>query len=64
MTAPNLADFVKAYDVRGLVHEQLDAGVARAIGSAFAEVIAVPDGATRVVVGHDMRLSSPCGSCR
>jgi phosphomannomutase len=54
-----LADFVKAYDVRGLVPDQLDEDVARAIGSAFAQVVAVPDGASGVVVGHDMRPSSP-----
>ncbi len=57
--APVLAEFIKAYDVRGLVPEQLDDAVAHAIGSAFAQVVAVPDGASRVVVGHDMRPSSP-----
>ncbi len=45
----------KAYDVRGLVPQQLDAGLARGIGSAFVEVT----GATAVVVGHDMRPTSP-----
>jgi phosphomannomutase len=54
-----LVDFVKAYDVRGLVPEQLDGRVARALGSAFAQVVALPDGATEIVVGHDMRPSSP-----
>jgi len=54
-----LAEFVKAYDVRGLVPDQLDADVATAIGSAFARVVALPDGAAHVVVGHDMRPSSP-----
>lgn len=56
---PQLSDFVKAYDVRGLVPEQLSAEVVRALGVAFAEVIAIPDGSSRVVVGHDMRPSSP-----
>jgi len=56
---PQLADFVKAYDVRGLVPEQLSTDVAHAIGAAFAEVVAVPDHADGVVVGHDMRPSSP-----
>ncbi len=59
MTTRTLSDFIKAYDVRGLVPEQLDAGVARAIGSAFATVVAIPDGAATVVVGYDMRPSSP-----
>ncbi|MDV3220030.1 phosphomannomutase/phosphoglucomutase [Intrasporangium sp.] len=56
---PVLTDFVKAYDVRGLVPEQLSADVARALGSAFAEVIVIPDEKSGVVVGHDMRPSSP-----
>jgi phosphomannomutase len=55
----HLADFIKAYDVRGLVPEQLDEEVARAIGAAFARVVVGPDGASGVVVGHDMRPSSP-----
>jgi phosphomannomutase len=54
-----LADFIKAYDVRGLVPEQLDEGVARAIGAAFAQVVVKPESASGVVVGHDMRPSSP-----
>lgn len=56
---PDLSQFVKAYDVRGLVPEQLDARVATALGRAFAEIVAVPDGAAGVVIGHDMRPSSP-----
>ncbi|GAA6524532.1 phosphomannomutase/phosphoglucomutase [Intrasporangium sp. DVR] len=56
---PRLTDFVKAYDVRGLVPEQLSEDVAHALGTAFAEVIALPDGKHRVVIGHDMRPSSP-----
>ena len=45
----------KAYDVRGLVPQQLDADIARAVGSAFVAVT----GADTVAVGHDMRDSSP-----
>jgi phosphomannomutase len=45
----------KAYDVRGTVPDQLDEILARRTGSAFVDVI----GATSVVVGHDMRPSSP-----
>ncbi|UIJ34615.1 phosphomannomutase/phosphoglucomutase [Allobranchiibius sp. GilTou73] len=59
MTSPRLAEFVKAYDVRGLVPQQLSPEVARAIGGAFAEQIAIPEGASAVVIGHDMRPSSP-----
>ena len=59
MSAPRLSEFIKAYDVRGLVPQQLNDAVAFAIGSAFAQVVARPDGATSIVVGHDMRQSSP-----
>jgi phosphomannomutase len=59
MSAPSLSEFVKAYDVRGLVPQQLNDAVAFAIGSAFARVVARPDGATSIVIGHDMRESSP-----
>jgi phosphomannomutase len=56
---PDLATFIKAYDVRGLVPDQLSPVVVRAIGAAFAEVVARAEGAPAVVVGHDMRPSSP-----
>ena len=59
MSAPRLSEFIKAYDVRGLVPQQLNDAVAFAIGSAFGRVVARPDGATSIVVGHDMRESSP-----
>src|ERR1035437_1256421 len=59
VNAPRLSEFIKAYDVRGLVPQQLNDAVAFAIGSAFALVVAPPDGATSIVVGHDMRESSP-----
>jgi phosphomannomutase len=51
----NLGAIFKAYDVRGLVPEQLDERLARATGRAYVQVV----GATTVVVGHDMRPSSP-----
>jgi phosphomannomutase len=59
VSAPRLSEFIKAYDVRGLVPQQLNEAVAFAIGSAFAQVVALPDGAASIVVGHDMRESSP-----
>jgi phosphomannomutase len=59
VTAVRLADFIKAYDVRGLVPEQLSPAVATAIGSAFAQVVVLPEGEPGVVIGHDMRPSSP-----
>ncbi|KGN32367.1 phosphomannomutase [Knoellia sinensis KCTC 19936] len=54
-----LSDFVKAYDVRGLVPEQLDVDVAWALGAAFAEVVITREKGTGCVIGHDMRASSP-----
>ncbi|HEX2705913.1 MAG TPA: phosphomannomutase/phosphoglucomutase [Candidatus Lustribacter sp.] len=59
MPTPRLSEIIKAYDVRGLVPEQLSPTVARAIGRAFADIVARPDGAGSVVLGHDMRASSP-----
>ena len=51
----NLGAIFKSYDVRGLVPEQLDEQVAEATGRAYVRVV----GADTVVVGHDMRASSP-----
>ena len=51
----NLDAVFKAYDVRGVVPDQLDEELARATGRAYVEVL----GADTVVVGHDMRPSSP-----
>jgi len=54
-----LARFVKAYDVRGTVPDQLNAEVAKAFGAAFVKVLAGEGPVTRIVVAHDMRPSSP-----
>jgi phosphomannomutase len=51
----NLAAIFKAYDVRGVVPDQLDAELAKRVGNAFVLVTR----AETVVVGHDMRPSSP-----
>jgi phosphomannomutase len=45
----------KAYDIRGTVPDQLDTGVARAVGGAFARFAR----SQRVLVGRDMRESGP-----
>jgi phosphomannomutase len=50
-----LGDIIKAYDIRGLVPEQLDESIAREIGAAFVRFL----GAERIVTGYDMRESSP-----
>ncbi len=49
----------KAYDVRGVVPEQFDAEIARAIGVGFGQfVVSSSEGAaTRVLVARDMRPS-------
>lgn len=44
----------KAYDVRGRVPDQLNADIAYRIGRAYGEIIKPK----KVVVGHDIRLSS------
>jgi phosphomannomutase len=48
----------KAYDIRGVYPEQLDEQTGRAVGRAFATYLTP----RQVVVGRDMRLSSP-GVC-
>ncbi len=52
---PDLTQIVKAYDVRGVVPDQWDEKLAEIFGAAFATVT----GAGAIVVGHDMRPSSP-----
>ena len=48
-----LDSIFKAYDIRGVVPDQLDADLARAVGAAFARFT----GAARILVGRDMRPS-------
>jgi phosphomannomutase len=53
----------KAYDIRGLYGDDIDAEAAREIGRAFAQVIAELEGKPanelRLGLGRDMRLSAP-----
>ena len=53
----------KAYDIRGLSGDEIDAGTARAIGRSFARVIGAredkPTSALRLGLGRDMRLTAP-----
>jgi len=53
----------KAYDIRGLYGEQIDAEVALPIGRAFARVISQragkPTSELRLGLGRDMRLTAP-----
>jgi phosphomannomutase len=50
-------DFVKTYDVRGLVGTQLTDEVVECFGAAFADELDLVG--KELVVGHDMRDSSP-----
>jgi phosphomannomutase len=46
----------KAYDIRGTVPDQLDAGIVEAVGAAFARFAIEEDGsADRILIGWDMR---------
>ncbi|HMS24403.1 MAG TPA: phosphomannomutase/phosphoglucomutase [Acidimicrobiia bacterium] len=54
-TSANLDAVFKAYDVRGLYPGDWDASLARLIGNAFVRYL----NADSIVVGHDMRTSSP-----
>ena len=49
------AKIFKAYDIRGVVPDELDEEVAEAVGAAFVHLT----GADAVVTAHDMRTSSP-----
>ena len=61
-TSVNPAIF-KAYDIRGLYGEEIDATVACEIGRAFARLIAAledrPTSAVKLGLGRDMRLTAP-----
>lgn len=52
-----LTDLVKAYDVRGLVGSQLTADIVRALGAGFVDEIGAAG--SSIIIGHDMRDSSP-----
>ncbi|WP_182481098.1 phosphomannomutase/phosphoglucomutase [Nocardioides immobilis] len=51
----NVNAVFKAYDVRGTVPDQLDEDFARTAGQAYVKVL----GVTSMVIGYDMRPSSP-----
>lgn len=51
-------DVIKAYDVRGLVGSQIDEAFVAEVGGAFARLVRA-EGAAQVVIGYDMRESSP-----
>lgn len=49
---------IKAYDVRGVVGQDIDEAFVRDVGAAFADLLR-GEGETIVAIGHDMRPSSP-----
>src|SRR5581483_10619891 len=49
---------IKAYDVRGLVGEEIDESLVTDVGAAFARLMRAED-ARQVAIGYDMRDSSP-----
>lgn len=62
LDASLLDRLIKAYDVRGVVPDDLSPEIARLVGAAFVRVVgaAARDGGPgAVVVGHDMRPSGP-----
>lgn len=54
-----LDTIIKAYDVRGLVNKQLTPDLAFAIGSSFATYLQEEREPSTIVIGEDMRPSSP-----
>ncbi|MFC0451566.1 phosphomannomutase/phosphoglucomutase [Rhodococcus jostii] len=57
-SAESVHAVIKAYDVRGVVGELIDAAFVQDVGGAFARLVR-EESATKVVIGHDMRASSP-----
>ena len=59
--AADVRSVIKAYDVRGLVGTELDENFVRDVGAAFARLMRheAAEGSSRVVIGYDMRESSP-----
>ena len=58
----DLSALIKAYDIRGVVPDQWGPDLAREVGTAFVEVLGIRSsdgGASRIVVGHDMRPTGP-----
>jgi phosphomannomutase/phosphoglucomutase len=55
---PLVRSIFRAYDIRGVVGTNLDAGIARLIGEVIGSIL-VEKGLKGIVVGYDGRLSSP-----
>ena len=57
--AENIPDIFKAYDIRGLVDGELSPDFAFAVGLAFARFLELEREPSTVIIGEDMRPSSP-----
>jgi phosphomannomutase len=55
----NIPDIFKAYDIRGLVDSELSPDFAFAVGLAFARFLEIEREPGTVIIGEDMRPSSP-----
>jgi phosphomannomutase len=55
----NIPDIFKAYDIRGLVDSELSPDFAFAVGLAFARFLEIEREPSTVIIGEDMRPSSP-----
>ena len=59
-SAAAVSRVIKAYDVRGLVGEEIDDAFVADVGAAFARLLRSEDAHVgRVAIGYDMRESSP-----
>ncbi|RVW05250.1 phosphomannomutase/phosphoglucomutase [Rhodococcus xishaensis] len=62
-SAESVNAVIKAYDVRGVVGEQIDPDFVRDVGASFARLMRDEqvggERVTRIAIGHDMRESSP-----
>jgi phosphomannomutase len=55
----DIPDIFKAYDIRGLVDTELSPDFAFAVGLAFARFLEIKREPSTVIIGEDMRPSSP-----
>jgi phosphomannomutase len=55
----DIPDIFKAYDIRGLVETELSPDFAFAVGLAFARFLEINREPSTVIIGEDMRPSSP-----
>jgi phosphomannomutase len=59
LVTENIPDIFKAYDIRGLVDGELSPDFAFAVGLAFARFLELEREPSTVIIGEDMRPSSP-----